>query len=203
MGDTVTSARNGCTTPLPGFKEVKPVVFSSIYPVNSDDYEDLLSAIEKLKLNDASLIYEKDSSVALGFGFRCGFLGLLHLEVVQERLEREFDLSIVFTSPSVRYRVTLSNGEKLSIDNPLEFPDPSQIQHAEEPYIKATLITPAEYVGPIINLCLEKRGVQESMTYLDEKRVELVYSMPLAEVLFDFYDKLKSLSRDTPPLTMR
>ena len=195
VGDTVTSARNGCTTPLPGFKEVKPVVFSSIYPVNSDDYEDLLSAIEKLKLNDASLIYEKDSSVALGFGFRCGFLGLLHLEVVQERLEREFDLSIVFTSPSVRYRVTLSNGEKLSIDNPLEFPDPSQIQHAEEPYIKATLITPAEYVGPIINLCLEKRGVQESMTYLDEKRVELVYSMPLAEVLFDFYDKLKSLSR--------
>ncbi|WP_319561310.1 translation elongation factor 4 [Marispirochaeta sp.] len=195
VGDTITSGKDGSREPLPGFKEVKPVVFSSIYPVNSDDYEDLHSAVDKLKLNDASLIYEKDSSVALGFGFRCGFLGLLHLEVVQERLEREFDLSIVFTSPSVRYRVTLSNGETIFVDNPLEYPDPSQVQHVEEPYIKATLITPAEYVGPIINLCLEKRGVQESMTYLDEKRVELVYSMPLAEVLFDFYDKLKSISR--------
>ena len=195
VGDTVTTAKGGSTEPLPGFKEVKPVVFSSIYPVNSDDYEDLHTAIEKLRLNDASLIFEKDSSIALGFGFRCGFLGLLHLEVIQERLEREFDLSIVFTSPSVRYRITLSNGEKQFIDNPLEFPDPSQIQHAEEPYIKATLITPSEYVGPIISLCLEKRGVQDSMTYLDEKRVELVYSMPLAEVLFDFYDKLKSISR--------
>ena len=181
--------------PLPGFKEVKPVVFSSIYPVNSDDYEDLKAAVDKLKLNDASLIFEKDSSIALGFGFRCGFLGLLHLEVVQERLEREFNLTIVLTSPSVRYHITLTSGEKIFIDNPLEFPEPSQIASAEEPYIKATLITPATYVGPVINLCLEKRGVQESMTYLDEKRVELVYAMPLAEVLFDFYDKLKSISR--------
>jgi GTP-binding protein LepA len=195
VGDTITSAKNGSSVPLPGFKEVKPVVFSSIYPVNSDDYEDLHNAVEKLKLNDASLIYEKDSSIALGFGFRCGFLGLLHLEVVQERLEREFGLSIVLTSPSVRYRITLSSGELVFIDNPLEFPDPSQVSQAEEPYIKATLITPAPYVGPVINLCLDKRGVQESMTYLDEKRVELVYAMPLAEVLFDFYDRLKSISR--------
>ena len=195
VGDTITSVKNGSSVPLPGFKEVKPVVFSSIYPVNSDDYEDLHNAVDKLKLNDASLIYEKDSSIALGFGFRCGFLGLLHLEVVQERLEREFGLSIVLTSPSVRYRVTLSSGEVVFIDNPLEFPDPSQIAQAEEPYIKATIITPSQYVGPVINLCLDKRGVQESMTYLDEKRVELVYAMPLAEVLFDFYDRLKSISR--------
>ena len=195
VGDTVTSVKNRAASPLPGFKEVKPVVFSSIYPVNSDDYEDLHTAIEKLKLNDASLIFEKDSSIALGFGFRCGFLGLLHLEVIQERIEREFDLTIVLTSPSVRYRITLSNGEIVFIDNPLEYPDPSQISQAEEPYINATIITPTEYVGPVINLCLEKRGVQDSMTYLDEKRVELVYSMPLAEVLFDFYDKLKSISR--------
>ncbi len=195
VGDTVTTVKNAAKVPVPGFKEVKPVVFSSIYPVNSDDYEDLHTAIDKLKLNDASLIFEKDSSIALGFGFRCGFLGLLHLEVIQERLEREFDLTIVLTSPSVRYRVTLSNGETVFIDNPLEYPDPSQISSAEEPYIKATIITPADYVGPVITLCLEKRGVQDSMTYLDEKRVELVYSMPLAEVLFDFYDKLKSISR--------
>ncbi len=195
VGDTITTKKNGCREPLPGFKEVKPVVFSSIYPVNSDDYEDLHSAIDKLKLNDASLIYEKDSSIALGFGFRCGFLGLLHLEVVQERLEREFDLTIVLTSPSVRYRITLNDGETIFVDNPLEFPDPSQIQQAQEPYIQATLITPSEYVGPIITLCLEKRGVQDSMSYLDERRVELVYSMPLAEVLFDFYDRLKSISR--------
>ena len=195
VGDTITTVKNGSTVPLPGFKEVKPVVFSSIYPVNSDDYEDLQAAVDKLKLNDASLIFEKDSSIALGFGFRCGFLGLLHLEVVQERLEREFNLTIVLTSPSVRYRITLTSGETVFIDNPLEFPEPSQISSAEEPYIKATLITPSTYVGPVINLCLEKRGVQESMTYLDEKRVELVYAMPLAEVLFDFYDKLKSISR--------
>ncbi len=195
VGDTVTTVKNPAKEPWPGFKEVKPVVFSSIYPVNSDDYEDLHTAIEKLKLNDASLIFEKDSSIALGFGFRCGFLGLLHLEVVQERLEREFDLTIVLTSPSVRYRITLSSGETVFIDNPLEYPDPSQISSAEEPYIKATIITPSDYVGPVITLCLEKRGVQDSMTYLDEKRVELVYSMPLAEVLFDFYDKLKSISR--------
>ena len=195
VGDTVTLDSNPCDKALTGFKEVKPVVFSSIYPVDADDYSELLSGIEKLKLNDASLVYEKDSSVALGFGFRCGFLGLLHLEVVQERLEREFNLSIVFTSPSVKYHIFLNNGEEIDIDNPLEYPDPMLIDYTEEPYIRASLITPAEYVGNIINLCLQKRGVQQHMEYLDEKRVELIYEMPLAEVLFDFYDKLKSISR--------
>ena len=149
----------------------------------------------KLKLNDASLIYEKDSSVALGYGFRCGFLGLLHLEIVQERLEREFEMSIVFTAPSVQYRLTLQGGEVILIDNPANYPDPSQIEQAEEPFISASMITPATYLGNIITLCLEKRGVQKSMTYLDEKRVELVFEMPLGEVVFDFYDRLKSVSR--------
>lgn len=195
VGDTVTDAENPASVPLKGFKEVKPVVFSSIYPVDASDYEELLAAIEKLKLNDASLVYEKDSSAALGFGFRCGFLGLLHLEVIQERIEREFGLSIIFTSPSVEYRITLRNGEVMMIDNPVDYPNPAHIEKAEEPYIRATIITPTEFVGAIINLCLEKRGYQESMTYLDEKRVEMIYKMPLAEVLFEFYDRLKSISR--------
>ena len=195
VGDTVTRVDNPADEPMSGFKEVKPVVFSSIYPVDSNDYEELQDAIERLKLNDASLVYEKDNSAALGFGFRCGFLGMLHLEVVQERIEREFDLSIVFTSPSVRYIVHLKNGETVEIDNPLEYPDVTRIDYAEEPYISADIITPTQYVGPIITLCLEKRGVQTGMNYLDEKRVELIYEMPLAEVLFDFYDRLKSISR--------
>ena len=195
VGDTVTAKSNPALEPLPGFKEVKPVVFSSIYPVDSNDYEELQDAIERLKLNDASLMYEKDNSAALGFGFRCGFLGMLHLEVIQERIEREFDLSIVFTSPSVRYTVHMKDGEVLHIDNPLEYPDPMRVDWAEEPYIQANIITPTEYVGPIITLCLEKRGVQTQMNYLDTKRVELIYEMPLSEVLFDFYDRLKSISR--------
>ena len=195
VGDTVTLKNNMAPEPLPGFKEVKPVVFSSIYPVDSNDYEELQDAIERLKLNDASLMYEKDSSAALGFGFRCGFLGMLHLEVIQERIEREFDLSIVFTSPSVRYTVHMKDGETLYIDNPLEYPDPMRVDWAEEPYIQANIITPTEYVGPIITLCLEKRGIQTQMNYLDTKRVELIYEMPLSEVLFDFYDRLKSISR--------
>ncbi len=195
VGDTITGKNNPASEPLPGFKEVKPVVFSSIYPVDSNDYEELQDAIERLKLNDASLMYEKDSSAALGFGFRCGFLGMLHLEVIQERIEREFDLSIVFTSPSVRYTVHMKDGSILKIDNPLEYPDPMRVDWAEEPYISANIITPTEYVGPIITLCLEKRGVQTQMNYLDTKRVELIYEMPLSEVLFDFYDRLKSISR--------
>ena len=195
VGDTVTLKNNMAPEPLPGFKEVNPVVFSSIYPVDSNDYEELQDAIERLKLNDASLMYEKDSSAALGFGFRCGFLGMLHLEVIQERIEREFDLSIVFTSPSVRYTVHMKDGETLYIDNPLEYPDPMRVDWAEEPYIQANIITPTEYVGPIITLCLEKRGIQTQMNYLDTKRVELIYEMPLSEVLFDFYDRLKSISR--------
>ena len=195
VGDTVTGADRPCEKALPGFREVKPVVFSSIYPVDSNDYEELKTSLEKLKLNDASLIYEKDSSAALGFGFRCGFLGLLHLEVIQERLEREFDQSVIFTAPSVKYKVCLRGGEEIMVDNPLEYPDEGQIESAEEPYIRAEIITPTAYLGNIMSLCLDKRGVQTGMNYLDEKRVELIYDMPLAEVLFDFYDRLKSTSR--------
>lgn len=195
VGDTVTSENNPSKEPLPGFKEVKPVVFSSIYPVDADQYEDLMKSIEKLKLNDASLVYEKDASAALGFGFRCGFLGLLHLEVVQERLEREFDLNIVITAPSVRYRITPTKGDVYFIEGPSDYPGPQFVSKAEEPYIRASIITPKDFVGNIITLCIQKRGVQENMIYLDDKRVELIYIMPLAEVLFDFYDKLKSISR--------
>lgn len=195
VGDTVTLSSNPAQAPCEGFKDVKPVVFSSIYPVDTNDYEELLDGIERLKLNDASLVYEKDSSIALGQGFRCGFLGMLHLEVVQERLEREFGLSIVLTSPSVRYHIHLKNGEVLQIDNPLDYPDQVRIDYAEEPYIKASIITPSTYVGSIITLCREKRGVQTSMNYIDTKRVELIYEMPLSEVLFEFYDRLKSISR--------
>ncbi|MFP4444293.1 MAG: translation elongation factor 4 [Spirochaetia bacterium] len=195
IGETVTHRRRPCKNPLPGFREVKPFVFSSIYPVDANEYDELADAMSRLKLNDASLIYEKDSSAALGFGFRCGFLGLLHLEVVQERLEREFDLSIVLTAPSVRYKIELETGEEFYIDNPQQFPEENLIRRAEEPYIKAVIFTPADYLGNVIGLCLEKRGVQKSMNYLDEKRVEMEYEMPLAEVLYDFYDRLKSVTR--------
>jgi GTP-binding protein LepA len=195
VGDTVTEDERPCASPLPGFKEVKPVVFSSIYPIDSADYEELRDSLEKLVLNDASLIFEKDHSLALGFGFRCGYLGLLHLEVVQERLEREYGQSIIMTAPSVRYKLLLKDGSTIYIDNPSEYPDPARIESAEEPYIKAQVITPVEYVGNIISLCLAKRGTQQSFTHLDEKRVELTFEMPLSEVLFDFYDKLKSTSR--------
>ena len=195
VGDTVTLASRPASEPCEGFKDVKPVVFSSIYPVDTNDYEELLDAIDRLKLNDASLVYEKDSSVALGQGFRCGFLGMLHLEVVQERIEREFGLSIVLTSPSVRYHIHMKNGDVVEVDNPLDYPDQVRIDYAEEPYIRASVITPSTYVGPIITLCMEKRGVQTGMNYIDTKRVELIYEMPLAEVLFEFYDRLKSISR--------
>jgi GTP-binding protein LepA len=200
VGDTLTGEDNPCEAPLPGFREVKPVVFSSIYPVDSNDYEELRSSMEKLKLNDASLVYEKDASAALGFGFRCGFLGLLHLEVIQERLEREFNQSVIFTAPSVKYKVHLrggpgGSGGEILVDNPAEYPDEERIEGTEEPYIRASIITPPAYLGNIMNLCMEKRGIQSNMTYLDEKRVELIYDMPLAEVLFDFYDRLKSISR--------
>jgi len=195
VGDTITLKDNPCETICEGFRDVKPVVFSSIYPVDTNQYQELHTAIDKLRLNDASLIYEKDSSAALGFGFRCGFLGLLHLEVVQARLEREFGLNIVLTSPSVQYRLTNMKGETYFLDNPSEYPDPGSIEKAEEPYIKAAIITPTDYLGNIMTLCMNKRGIQLEMNYLDEKRVEIFYEMPLAEVLFDFYDKLKSVSR--------
>ncbi len=195
VGDTVTLADNRVEEPCEGFKDVKPVVFSSIYPVDSNDYDELLEAMERLKLNDASLVYEKDSSAALGQGFRCGFLGLLHLEVIQERIEREFDLSIVFTSPSVRYKVYLKNGDMIYVDNPLDYPDLVKIDHSEEPYIRAEIISPAVYLGSIMTLCMEKRGIQSDIIYVDDKRVQLTYEMPLSEVLFEFYDRLKSISR--------
>ena len=195
VGDTVTGADKPCELALPGFKEVKPVVFSSIYPVDSNDYEELKQSLEKLRLNDASLVYEKDSSAALGFGFRCGFLGLLHLEVIEERLEREFGQAVIFTAPSVKYKIIYKAGSEEFIDNPTEYPDESSIAGAEEPYIRAAVISPSLYLGSIMTLCMDKRGIQTNMTYLDEKRVELVYDMPLAEVLFDFYDRLKSISR--------
>ena len=195
VGDTITLKDNPCENVCDGFRDVKPVVFSSIYPVDTNQYQELHTAIDKLRLNDASLIYEKDSSAALGFGFRCGFLGLLHLEVVQARLEREFGLNIVLTSPSVQYRLTNLKGETYYLDNPSEYPDPGSILNAEEPYIKAAIITPTDYLGNIMTLCMNKRGIQTEMNYLDEKRVEIFFEMPLAEVLFDFYDKLKSISR--------
>ena len=195
VGDTITLAEDPAEMPLPSFKEVKPVVFSSIYPIDSNDYEELRDSMEKLTLNDASLIYEKDSSLALGHGFRCGFLGLLHLEVIQERLERDYDQAVIFTAPSVRYLLKLTNGEEKYIDNPADYPDQGRIAAAQEPYIKASIITPATYLGSIMSLCTEKRGIQTNMQYLDEKRVEITYEMPLAEVLFDFYDRLKSYSR--------
>ena len=194
VGDTITNAAKPASEPLAGFKEVKPVVFSSIYPIDSNDYEELKESMEKLKLNDASLVWEKDNSLALGNGFRCGFLGLLHLEIIEERLERDFDQAVIFTAPSVRYRLKVPGKDWFYCDNPADFPD-GKIEAAEEPYIDASIITPSEYLGSIMELCRMKRGVQKNMQYLDEKRVELTYDMPLSEVLFDFYDKLKSYSR--------
>lgn len=194
VGDTVTLAEKAADSPLAGFKDVKPVVYSSIYPMDSNEYDELKASLEKLKLNDASLVYEKDNSIALGNGFRCGFLGLLHLEIVQERLERDYDQAIIFTAPSVRYKVRLTDESDIFVDNPSEYPQ-GRLQSAEEPYIKASIITPATYLGSLMELCKTKRGEQTNMTYLDEKRVELIYEMPLSEVLFDFYDKLKSYSR--------
>ncbi|MFH2100315.1 MAG: translation elongation factor 4, partial [Pseudomonadota bacterium] len=194
-GDTVTNDDRPAAKPLPGFRDAKPVVFSSIYPVASDDYEDLTVALEKLKLNDAALSYEKDSSVALGFGFRCGFLGLLHLEVVQERLEREFDLSLILTSPSVRYKVHMTDGDTRIIDNPSLYPDPMGIKGTEEPFIKASIICPDKYMGVVMKLCLDRRGTSRGYQYLTANRLEMLFDLPLAEVIYDFYDKLKSVTQ--------
>lgn len=195
IGDTITLDSRPAEKPLPGFKEVKPVVFSSIYPVASDDYQSLLEALEKYKLNDASLTYQKDSSAALGQGFRCGFLGLLHLEIVQERLEREFDQSIVMTMPSVQYRFHLSDGNMMTVDNPQYYPDPASVEKAEEPFIRASILIPDRYVGAVMKLCMERRGVNSHMSYPTPGRVEIAFDMPLAEVVFDFYDRLKSITQ--------
>jgi len=195
IGDTITDAKNRAPEPLPGYKEAKPVVFSSLYPMSSEDYGDLTKALDKLALNDASLTFTKVSSAALGFGFRCGFLGLLHLDVVQERLEREYNMSLLLSAPTVRYEIDLEDGEHLSIDNPSEFPDPSTIRRTEEPFIKASIILPEEYLGQMMELCREQRAATTSFNYLCVGRIELVAEMPLAEVLFDFYDKLKTITR--------
>ena len=194
-GDTITLRNRPCDKPMPGFKEAKPVVFSSIYPVASDGYEDLAVAIEKLKLNDASLVYEKDTSVALGFGFRCGFLGLLHLEVVQERLEREYDLSLILTAPSVRYKLSMNDGTELVIDNPAHYPDPTSISVTREPFIRATIMIPDRYMGAVMKLCLDRRGTSVNYQYLTSNRLEMIFELPLAEVIYDFYDKLKSITQ--------
>ncbi len=194
-GDTVTLKDQPCDSPMPGFKEAKPVVFSSIYPVASDGYEELVTALEKLKLNDAALIYEKDTSIALGFGFRCGFLGLLHLEVVQERLEREYGLSLILTAPSVQYQLNLSDGTDSVIDNPALYPDPTLIEDTKEPYIRASIIVPDRYMGAVMKLCLDRRGVNKNYQYLTSDRLEMIFEIPLAEVIYDFYDRLKSVTQ--------
>jgi len=195
IGDTVTLEARPAAAPLPGFKEVKPVVFASIYPVGNDDYQDLADALEKFKLNDASLVYQKDSSAALGQGFRCGFLGLLHLEIVQERLEREYNQSIIMTVPGVQYRFTLADGKVITVDNPLYYPDPSSIKGEEEPFIRTSILIPERFVGAVMKLCLERRGVNSRFNYPSPGRVEINFDMPLAEVIIDFYDRLKTITQ--------
>ena len=195
VGDTVTDNDNPAAEPLQGYKDVQPMVYSGVYPADGAKYPELRDALEKLKLNDASLSYEPESSIALGFGFRCGFLGLLHMEIIQLRLEREFNLDLITTAPSVVYRVTRTDGSVHMIDNPLNYPDPSEIQTAEEPFVRASIITPPEYVGSIMDLCQDRRGEYIDMTYLDQSRVELHYDMPLNEIIFDFFDCLKSRTR--------
>ncbi|MBW2119466.1 MAG: elongation factor 4 [Deltaproteobacteria bacterium] len=195
IGDTITLDERPAGEALPGFKEVKPVVFSSIYPIASDDYPSLLDSLEKYKLNDAALVYQKDSSAALGQGFRCGFLGLLHLEIVQERLEREYGQSIIMTVPSVRYKFLLRNGETLTVDNPQYYPDPVDIESASEPFIRAGILIPERYMGAVMKLCMERRGINPRSNYPAPGRIELVFDMPLAEVIFDFYDRLKTITQ--------
>lgn len=195
VGDTITGKKNPAPEPLPGYREIKPMVFSGLYPVNSEDYDDLRSALEKMKLNDSAIIFEPETSAALGFGFRVGYLGLLHMEVVQERLEREFNLELVTTMPNVKYVAVLKTGEEVEIDNPGKMPPQAEIDYLKEPYIRAEMITPTEYIGNIIQLCKDKRGIYKSTHYLDPKKVLIVFELPLAEVIVDFYDRLKSISR--------
>ena len=195
VGDTVTDARRPSTTPLAGYRKVQPMVFSGLYPADSARYPDLRDALEKLRLNDASLTFEPEASIALGFGFRCGFLGLLHMEIVQERLEREYNLDLITTAPSVIYHIKKTNGELLVIDNPLNFPSPAEIEYMEEPFVRASIITPPEYVGNIMELCQERRGEYKDMKYLDTDRAELHYQLPLGEIIYDFFDALKSRTR--------
>lgn len=195
VGDTITSFVNPTSEAIKGFEDVKPMVFAGIYPVDTEDYEELRDSMSKLQLNDASLVFEPESSAALGFGFRCGFLGMLHMEIIQERLEREFGMTVITTVPNVSYKAYTNKGEYVEVNNPSDLPDPSHIDYVEEPYINATIITSTDYVGPVIALCMDKRGTITNQVYLTTNRVELSFEMPLAEVVFDFYDKLKSISR--------
>ena len=195
VGDTITTVENPAAQPLPGYRPVQPMVYSGVYPADGAKYQDLREALEKLKLNDASMSYELESSIALGFGFRCGFLGLLHMEIIQERLEREYNLDLITTAPNVVYRVTKTSGEVLMVDNPLDYPDPMEIQLAEEPFVKVNLMAPQEYVGNIMDLATSRRGEFKDMVYLDANRVELHYEMPLNEIIYDFFDALKSRTR--------
>ncbi len=195
VGDTITTVEGGAAEPLPGYRPVQPMVYSGVYPADGAKYQDLREALEKLKLNDASFVYELESSIALGFGFRCGFLGLLHMEIIQERLEREYNLDLITTAPNVVYRVTKNNGEVLTVDNPVDYPDPMEIQLAEEPFVKVNLMAPQEYVGNIMDLATSRRGEFKDMVYLDANRVELHYEMPLNEIIYDFFDALKSRTR--------
>ncbi len=195
VGDTITHVENPCMQAVKGFEEVKPMVFAGLYPVDTDDYEDLRASMEKLQLNDASLVFEPESSQALGFGFRCGFLGMLHMEIIQERLEREFNMTVITTVPNVSYLAYTSKGEKLEIHNPSGLPDSNKLDYVEEPYIKAQIITKGDFVGAVMTLCIEKRGVIVGQTYLTSDRVELNFEMPLAEIVFDFYDRLKTISK--------
>ena len=195
VGDTVTEAARPCAQPLPGYQSVQPMVYSGVYPADGSKYGDLRDALEKLKLNDASMSYTQENSIALGFGFRCGFLGLLHMEIIMERLEREYNLDLITTAPNVVYRITKTNGEVVEIYTPLNYPDPAEIQLSEEPFVRASIIAPPEYVGNIMDLCQQRRGEYRDMTYLDKSRVELRYFMPLNEIIYDFFDALKSRTR--------
>ena len=195
VGDTITHVERPCAEGIQGFEEVKPMVFAGIYPVDTDDYEELRESMAKLQLNDASLVFEPESSAALGFGFRCGFLGMLHMEIIQERLEREFDMTVITTVPNVSYKAFTTRGEEMQVNNPSDLPDPSRIDFVEEPYIKASIITKAEFVGPVMSLCIQKRGIITHQSYLTADRVELTFELPMGEIVFDFYDKLKTISK--------
>jgi GTP-binding protein LepA len=195
VGDTITSVENPCTVAIHGFEEVKPMVFAGLYPVDTDDFEELRASMEKLQLNDASLVFEPESSAALGFGFRCGFLGMLHMEIIQERLEREFKMTVITTVPNVSYLAHTKKGEVFEIHNPSELPDPNKLDFVEEPFIKAQVITKSEYIGAVMTLCIEKRGILTNQHYLTSDRVEINFEMPLAEIVFDFYDRLKTISK--------
>jgi len=195
VGDTITQVENPCGEAIKGFEDVKPMVFTGIYPIDTDDFEELRNSMEKLQLNDASLVYEPETSVALGFGFRCGFLGMLHVEIIQERLEREFGMDVITTVPNVSYKIQLTSGEDIAINNPSDLPDPMSIAKIEEPYISVQIITKSDYIGPIISLALNKRGVLKNQVYLTTTRVELNFELPMAEIVFDFFDKLKSVSK--------